>query len=149
MTWIEKVLSGDKLIMMGDFNCKEVCWEQWYTEGTESSWRNKLLQLAVDNILTQWIKGDTRFGKDGETSRLDLLFSKEPEEIENVHTRCPLAKSDHATIEFNINEEIENQRNEEHYAGRLNYWKPDFDNMNFFQEERWDMFHKATRVQQK
>ncbi len=119
-------------------------------EGTELSWGNKLLQLAMDNILTQWIKGDTRFGKDGETSRLDLLFSKEPEGIENVHIGCPLAKSDHATIEFNINEEIENQRNEEHHAGRLNYCKADFDNMRkFFQEERWDRFHKATGVQEK
>ncbi len=63
---------------------------------------------------------------------------------------CPLTKSDHATIEFNINEEIENQRNEEHHAGRLNYCKADFDNTRkFFQEERWDRFLKATGVQEK
>ncbi len=84
-----------------------------------------------------------------EKHQVQICFSKEPEGNENVHIGYLLAKSDHTTIEFNINEEIENQRNEEHHAGRLNYCKADFDNMKFFQEERWDRFHKATGVQEK
>ena len=64
------MLKGNKVVMMGDFNCKEVCWEEWYTSGSESSWENKLLNLAMDNALTQWISEDTRFNNEGETSRL-------------------------------------------------------------------------------
>ena len=30
--------NSNNLILMGDFNCKEVCWEQWYTDGGEESW---------------------------------------------------------------------------------------------------------------
>ena len=63
------MLRGNKVVMMGDFNCK-VCWEEWYTNGSESSWENKLLNLAMDNALTQWISEDTRFNNEGETSRL-------------------------------------------------------------------------------
>ena len=69
---------------MGDFNCTEVCQEEWYTNGSESSYGNKLSKLAMDNALTQWIREDTRFSNEGETSRLDLVFSKEPEGIKDV-----------------------------------------------------------------
>ncbi len=31
---------------MGDFNCKEVSWEEWTTEGSENSWGSKLLELV-------------------------------------------------------------------------------------------------------
>ena len=64
----------------------------------------------MDNALTQWISGDTRFNNEGETSRLDPVFSKEPEGIEDVIIGCPVAKSDHAILEFNVVEEVENKR---------------------------------------
>ena len=147
---LEEMLRHNKVIMMGDFNCKEVCWEEWYNEGTESSWGFTLLQLAIDNVLTQWIKSDTRFGGEEESSRLDLLFSKEPEVIRNVRVECPLAKNDYATIEFIVEEETETMRNEEHHAMRLDFSKTDFDRMRrFFQEENWDLFFRATSVQEK
>ena len=94
--------------MMGHFNCKEVCWEEWYTNQSESSWGNRLLKLAMDNALTQWISEDTRFSNEGETSRLDLVFSKEPEGTEDINIGCPVAKSGHAALEFNVIEEVEN-----------------------------------------
>ena len=87
----------------------------------------------MDNTLTQWISEDTRFSNEGETSRLDPVFSKEPEGIEDVNIGCPVAKSDHATLEFNVIEEVENKRKEEHCTERLNYSKTDLENMrNFF-----------------
>ncbi len=44
----EVIESSDNLILMGDFNCKEVCWEQWYTDGREETWGSKLLNLAME-----------------------------------------------------------------------------------------------------
>ena len=64
----------------------------------------------MDNAVTQWICDDTRFSNEGETSRLDLVFSKELEGTEDVNIGCPVAKSDHATLEFNVVEEVENKR---------------------------------------
>ena len=60
----------------------------------------------MDNTLTQWISEDTRFSNEEETSRLDLAFSKELEGIEDVNIGCPVAKSDHATLKFNVVEEV-------------------------------------------
>ena len=48
--------------------------------------------MAMEHVLTQWIKEHTRFGKEGEASRLDLVFSKEPEVTENIKIDCPVAK---------------------------------------------------------
>ena len=62
------------IIMIGDFNCKEVCWEDWYTGG-EESWAGILLDLVMNNIMTQWIKENTKFRGNEEPSRLDLLLT--------------------------------------------------------------------------
>ena len=48
--------NSDNIIMIGDFNCKEVCWGEWYTGGGEESWDGILLDLVMNNIMTQWIK---------------------------------------------------------------------------------------------
>ena len=60
----------------------------------------------MDNALTLWISDDTRFSNEGETSRLDLVFSKEQEGIEDVNIGYPVAKNEHATLEFNVVEEV-------------------------------------------
>ena len=39
-------------------------------------------------------------------NRPGVLFSKEPEVIENVQVECPFDKSGHTTIEFIINEQM-------------------------------------------
>ena len=41
------------IIMMRDFNCKEVCLEEWYTVGGEESWSSILLYLVMNKIMTQ------------------------------------------------------------------------------------------------
>ena len=51
---------SDNIIMMEDFNCKEVCWEELFTGGEESR-GGILLDLVMNNIMTQWIKENTRF----------------------------------------------------------------------------------------
>ena len=81
-----------------------------------------------------------------------LVFSKEPEGIEDANIGCPIAKSDHATLEFSVVEEVENKRKEEHHAERLNYSKSDFENMNFFSRREMEqilrpqMYMKIGRI---
>ena len=52
---------SENLILMGDFNCKEVNWEDWNTDEGESSLGSKLLNLVMENTMTQWIQDETRF----------------------------------------------------------------------------------------
>ncbi len=70
---------SDKLVLMGDFNCKKVCWEKLTTEGGESSWRNILLHMIIKNTVTQWVQQNNRYKSNNEPSQHDLIFSKEPE----------------------------------------------------------------------
>lgn len=78
---------GD-LTVLGDFNCKEVNWEEFTTDGGEESWGSEVLNLAVENTLTQWVVGNTRFRGDDEPSRLDLVFTKDPESVEDITYEC-------------------------------------------------------------
>ena len=45
--------NSHNLILMGDLNCRKMQWEDWYTEGSEDSWGNKLLSLTMENAMTQ------------------------------------------------------------------------------------------------
>ncbi len=90
------------LLSFGDFNCKEINWETLTTTGSESPWSNRLLNWAVENLMTQWVDCDTRFSEIDKPSRLDLVFTKDVEIIETIHYDSPLGKSDHVLMEFNL-----------------------------------------------
>ena len=56
----ETLLNLEKLIdccgnltIMGDFNCKEVNWEEWTTEGSDESWGSEILKLAMESTPSQ------------------------------------------------------------------------------------------------
>ena len=94
--------SKDDLMIMGDFNCKEVRWEEWSVDGSEESWGGKLLRMATENSMTQWVEQNTRYRGDDEPSRLDLIFTSEPEVVEDVRYKCPLGKTDHVVLECDL-----------------------------------------------
>lgn len=89
----------DKILIMGDFNCKEVSWENWSTEGSEASWGNKVLELVIDNVLTQWVEENMRCRGD-EPSKLALIITRELDIIEVMNYKSPIGKSDHVLIEY-------------------------------------------------
>jgi len=148
---LRKTIEGsENIIVMGDFNCKEVCWEEWSTEGGEESWGGTMLNLVMNNIMTQWIEEKTRFRGSEEPSRLDLLLTKEADIIGKINYRCPLGKSDHILIEFETNEGRDEERKEAHRNGRYNYGKADFEGLRkYFMEEDWSSFDEAICTQEK
>ena len=94
--------------------------------GGKESWGNKLLNILMENGMIQWIKEATRFRGEDTPARLDLLFSKEPDVIGEINYKCPIGKSDHVVIEFNILEGRAEPRDESYKKGRLNYAKANF-----------------------
>ena len=62
------------VLIIGDFNCKEIDWEERTCKGGEESWGVKLLNWAEENILKQWIDCDTRHRGRDTPSRLDLVL---------------------------------------------------------------------------
>ena len=113
----EILKEGENTILMGDFNCKEVHWEDMSSEGGEESWGTMLLDLTMDYTMTQWIQECTRYRSGKEPSRLDLVFMKEPELVSNIEYMTPIGKSDHVLIELELREGTYIARNEK-YKGR-------------------------------
>ena len=87
--------NSHNLTVMGDLNCGKVQWEDWYTEGSEDSWGNKLLNLTMENALTLWVGQEITFRGDTAPSKLELIFTKRTNTIENLTYTCPVGKSDH------------------------------------------------------
>ena len=89
-----------RLCILGDFNAPGI---QWATESCEvSGFENRLLDLVHDCRLHQHIEGPTRFREGQNPSILDLLFTRGPTEAFNLTRDCPLGKSDHVVIRFNL-----------------------------------------------
>ena len=72
-------INSSELIIMGDFNYKEINWEQDTASGEEQM---MFVECIQQNFLTQHVKEITRFRGKDEPSRVDLIFSKEEESIE-------------------------------------------------------------------
>ena len=72
----EEIVRKDKVVLMGDFNCKGVVQEQYeVTDGSE--WGEELLNMIMDNLMTQWVKEPTRCRGEDDPARLDLVFTKD------------------------------------------------------------------------
>ena len=88
-----------ELIIMGDFNYKEIDWEQ---ETTSVEDQTMFMECIQQNFLTQHVKEVTRFRGDDVPSRVDLIFTKDEDSIEEIEYQSPLGKSDHKVLIFNI-----------------------------------------------
>ena len=84
---------------MGDFNFKDLDWAGEMTAG--GRWMDSKAEYfqnhAYDLFLTQHVKEPTR-GK----NVLDLIFSSEPEMIEDMTVLAPIANSDHNVLHWHI-----------------------------------------------
>ena len=146
--YLKKVIKeSDNIITLGDFNCKEVNWEEWETE-SETSWGNTLLNIAMSNVMTQWIQEPTRYRGDDTPARLDLLLTKEPDVIEALQYKCPIGKSDHVMIEFQVSEGSAAPRDEAHRKDRFNFGKTNFTGLRrYFNEADWRSFNESSEIE--
>ena len=82
------------LVLMGDFNHLDICWDSGTAGGRQS---RRFLESVEDNFLVQVIDGPTR----GE-ALLDLVLTNAEESIREVKTGDSLGCSDCALVEFVI-----------------------------------------------
>ena len=141
---------NSEILTMGDFSCKEVSWEDWTTEGSETSWGARLLELAIENILTQWVQDNTRFRGSNMPSRLDLVFTKDHIKIEAIKYTTPLGKSDHVLLEFLATESCPSTRKEVHKNEWLDYSKTNFRQLiQYFDEVDWSTTFQLRDIEEK
>jgi len=82
-------------LIMGDFNYKDINWQDLEAEGGTQS---EFLNMINDCFLTQHVKLPTR-GK----NILDLILTSDPTMVEEVEVTCPISNSDHNLLSWRIN----------------------------------------------
>ncbi|XP_065438446.1 uncharacterized protein LOC135981058 [Chrysemys picta bellii] len=112
---LTKSSKAQDLVVMGDFNYTDICWEN-NTAGHRLS--NKFLDCIGDNFLFQKVEKATR----GEAV-LDLILTNREELVENVKVEGSLGESDHEIIEFAI---LTKGRRENSKIETMDFRKADF-----------------------
>ena len=144
---LERIIRGsDRILLCGDFNCKEVDWEGLEPGCEEGSWGGQFFEQMTENALFQHIKETTRARGNNNPSRLDLIFTRKEEEMENLTLECPLGKGDHVVVVCDVwlrygreNEDMPTT------VTKLNFKRADLKTMKrLFKEKKWFESASAT-----
>ena len=145
-------LDSNHLILVGDFNYKEVNWKQNYVQAGETHPAYKIFDKLNDLFLEQLISEPTRFRRGEQENTLDWLLTDSKEIIDNVNLGPPLGENgDHCTIKF----EVKLTRENICIKDSLNFFKGDYDKLkkivrrndweillrNKCVEEAWSIFY--------
>ena len=102
------------------------------------------------NTMDQWVEESTRYRGEEEPSLLDLVFTKKPESPPIIQYLSPMGKSDHVTVEIQMQEEDEISYREDYKGERLNYARADFEKLrSYFADIEWSNIMCRKTVQEK
>ena len=104
MLQLQEVLHSQVLILMGDFNHLDICWEN-ITGSCKQS--RRLLESINDNILVQVLERLTR-----DEVLLDLVLTSAEEIIKDIKIGGSLGCSDHALVGKEWSQDTELQESE-------------------------------------
>ena len=86
----------DRVFICGDFNYPTARWD-----GTWSNERDEAFHEAVrDGFFIQHINQPTRYREGQQSNVLDLVFSRDESDINNIYYCSPLGKSDHVLLKI-------------------------------------------------
>ena len=92
-----EVAGDNRLLVLGDFNVPKIDWGNKDLRTGARPIDIRMLEKSYDCFLYQHVKEETRFRND-ESSLLDLIFTKEEEDVKNVEILQPLGNSDHGVV---------------------------------------------------
>ena len=139
------------VLIMGDFNYRQVDWTTWKTNGSENSNDFKFVQILRDTYLHQHVTEPTRARGTNIPSTLDLILTNEEGMVSDIKYHSPIGKSDHACLKFNLNCFLEVEKapemkyfyNKADFAGMKRElaeidWDLKLDNCNV--NKQWEIF---------
>lgn len=91
---LQEALCSQALVLLGDLNCPDICWESSTVSCRQS---RRLLESMEGNFLTQVMNGPDR-----EDALLDLLVTNARQPAGNTKIRGSLDCSDHALVELAV-----------------------------------------------
>jgi hypothetical protein len=116
------------MLYVGDFNFKEIDWENNNTDVGPEHLASQFLESVRDKYLYQHVKHATRYRGDNQPSLLDLILTNEEEMSDNVVHNAPLGNSDHDILEFNY--KLGRNENTRSNQQSLRFFKGNYDEIN-------------------
>lgn len=71
---------------------KVICWEMT-VKGGKDLWGNILLDMTMEHTMTPRVRKNNRYRNNEELSRLDSLFTSEPEIMDKIYTRHQMERA--------------------------------------------------------
>ncbi|MES9971492.1 MAG: reverse transcriptase family protein, partial [Candidatus Thiodiazotropha sp.] len=94
--------SGHRLLVTGDFNMKDINWENYSTCHNENHHEYEFIECLRDNFLFQHVVEPTRFRENQTPHILDLIITNDQHDIEDITILPSLGVSDHVLIKFDF-----------------------------------------------
>ena len=88
-------LPFDQVLLCGDFNFRDIDWENNKVEAGDTSDQARFFDACQDGFLHQHVREFTRVRGNDQPSLLDLVLTHDPLEVEEMRYSAPVGKSDH------------------------------------------------------
>ena len=93
---------SDNVLLTGDFNLEDINWDNYTTPHSETSPEYKFIECLRDNFLFQHVNHFTRCQNERTRNILDLIITKNKNNIDNTDISPSLGCSDHVTLVFDL-----------------------------------------------
>ena len=132
------------VLLVGDFNYKNIDWETCYSKGSSAD-DDKFLQATQNAYLFQHVQTPTRArGQSNSPSLIDLVFTNEENMISNLKHLSPLGSSDHCVLRFDCI--CYTQISKSDLKSKYNYDRGNYENLKTQLDINWeDFFDKCNQ----
>ena len=130
------IVGENRMILLGDFNVPRVNWVSNTVHVGGRKIERDLHRCMMDNFLHQHVKIPTRYnGEYG--SILDLIFTKEEDDVKNIRVINPVGFSDHGVV---VGELVCKWKSRWVQRKTRAYYKGNYDNMvRELNDDRWQL----------
>ena len=117
------------LLIMGDFNFPAINWVESYCTGSDSSAASLFFDTVQDSFLVQHVTSNTRHRQGQQSSLLDLIFTLDPNSVDDITHLSPLGSSDHVCLlwKYKCFDKVSSPKKN---VAMYNYRKGDYEAMN-------------------
>ena len=141
-----------QMLICGDFNYNCICWEENSVQTNEqnSIGALKFLDAVNDIFLYQHVSEVTHNLDYNNPTRLDLVFTRDLSDIENIILMPPLGKSHHAMLGFSLIIDGEISEFGEKEIFKYNFHKGDYNGMRQeLAQQDWVRLFEGKSVEEK
>ncbi|KAK6196055.1 hypothetical protein SNE40_001352 [Patella caerulea] len=123
----EITLRYPQVLIVGDFNYRDIDWEKETPNTQPGSPCYEFLECVKDCYLIQHVNDYTRYRHHETPSILDLVFTKNEEDINDILVMEPLGKSDHVSLKISLNLNI--PKNSTTETIKYRYYRGNYEDM--------------------